>query len=85
MALDTTSGLPAGEEVTVSQTGPAAAASAPALAEVDLLIERADLGPGCYTAIAQGSRIPPHLVRLPNTPYRPSVTLGEPARGRRRP
>lgn len=53
-------------------------------AEVDLLIERTDLGPGCHTVIAKGSRIPPHLARLPSTPYRPSVTLVEPAKRRRR-
>lgn len=83
MALDTTTG-PAGEEPPIRQTGPAGPDDNPVHAEVDLLIERADLGAGCYTVIAAGSRIPPHLARLPWAPYRPSVTLGEPAKGRRR-
>ncbi len=84
MALDTTSGLPAGEEVTVSQAGPAPAAGEAVHAEVDLLIERTDLGPGIWTVIAVGGRIPPHLLGLPSAPYRPSVALGEPGKGRRR-
>ncbi len=81
MALDTTSGLPAGEAVTVSQAGPTPAAGEAVHAEVDMLIERADLGAGCYTVIAAGSRIPAHLARLPTTPYRPSAT---PSKQRRR-
>lgn len=83
MALDTTTGLPGGNQDAIRQTGPAGGDFVPQLAEVDLLVERADLGPGCSTVIAAGSRIPAHLARLPSTPYRPSATLGEPAKRRR--
>jgi hypothetical protein len=64
MAMDTTSGLPA-EEVTVGQSGPAMPGQDPEVAEVDLQIERADLGPGCHTFVAAGSPIPRALIGLP--------------------
>ncbi|MGH3813286.1 MAG: hypothetical protein ACRDUV_12635 [Pseudonocardiaceae bacterium] len=47
MAMDTTTG--ATDDERISQAGPVTAASAPALAEVDLLIERPDFGPDCFT------------------------------------
>ncbi|MGH3993741.1 MAG: hypothetical protein ACRDSN_14925 [Pseudonocardiaceae bacterium] len=80
MALDTTS--PADEEETLSQAAGSTAPDAPQLAEVDLLIERPDLGPGCSTLIVAGDPIPPNLARLPSAPYRPSVMLTK--AGRRR-
>lgn len=81
MALDTASG-PDDVECP-SQAGPSTSQVPAVFAEVDLLIERPDLGDGCYTVVAKGSRIPPHLARLPSTPYRPSATPGEP-RNRRK-
>jgi hypothetical protein len=37
-------------------------------ASEDLLIERADLGPDSYTAVAKGDPIPPELADLPRRP-----------------
>lgn len=39
--------------------------------EVDTLIERADLGPECFTLIAAGDAIPSHLAHLPTRPAAP--------------
>lgn len=72
MAMDTSSGLPAGEEVTVSQAGPAPADTEPSYAGADLLIERADLGPGCSTRVNAGDRIPASLAGLPRRPATPT-------------
>ena len=38
------------------------------VAQEDLLIERADLGPGATTLVAKGDPIPPELARLPRRP-----------------
>jgi hypothetical protein len=38
------------------------------VAEVDLLVEREDLGPGCATLISAGDTIPAELVDLPRKP-----------------
>jgi hypothetical protein len=43
-------------------------AGEPERAEQDLLIERADLGPGCTTLVAKGDVIPPELAALPRRP-----------------
>jgi hypothetical protein len=40
----------------------------PERAAEDLLIEREDLGPGMYTAVAKDDPIPPELARLPRRP-----------------
>jgi hypothetical protein len=48
-----------GEPVSHRRTGP------PELAERDLYIERADLGPDSSTFIAKGDPIPPELRELP--------------------
>jgi hypothetical protein len=40
----------------------------PERAAEDLLIERADLGPGSYTTVAKGDPIPPELAHLPRRP-----------------
>lgn len=81
VALDTTSG-PDDVVGVPSQAGPPTTSQVPAvLAEVDLLIERADLGPGCTTIVVAGDRIPAHLVRLPSRPYAASAVLGK-AKGR---
>lgn len=77
MALDSASPL-AGVEGP-SQAGPSTPQVPAVLAEVDLLIERADLGPGCHTVVVAGQRIPPHLARLPSRPYVPSVMTSCPA------
>jgi hypothetical protein len=53
-------------------------AAEPERAEVDLLIERADLGPGC-TLVAAGDVIPPELAALPRRPR-----SGEPPPKRKR-
>jgi hypothetical protein len=42
----------------------------PEVAEHDLLIERADLGPDSATFIAKGDPIPPDLAALPRRPAR---------------
>ena len=42
----------------------------PELADDDLLIERADLGPDSATFIAKGDHIPPELASLPRRPAR---------------
>ena len=52
-------------------------AAEPERAEVDLLIERADLGPGCTTLVA--AVIPPELAALPQQPR-----SGEPPPKRKR-
>lgn len=44
------------------------AGTEPERAAEDLLIERSDLGPGCYTAVAAGDPIPAHLVGRPRQP-----------------
>jgi hypothetical protein len=44
---------------------------APQVATEDLLIERADLGPGAHTLIAKGDPIPPELAELPRQPRAP--------------
>jgi hypothetical protein len=44
--------------------------AAPELADDDLLIERADLGPESATFIAKGDHIPPGLAALPRRPAR---------------
>ena len=46
----------------------AAKGKASNVAEVDLLIEREDLGPGCSTLVAAGDTIPAELVDLPRKP-----------------
>lgn len=46
--------------------GPVAVAAE--LADVNLLIERADLGPGAYTQVHAGQPIPAGLVGLPRRP-----------------
>jgi hypothetical protein len=46
-------------------------AAEPERAEQDLLIERADLGPGCTTLVAKGDVIPPELADLPRRPREP--------------
>jgi hypothetical protein len=51
-------------------------AAPPELAEADLLIERADLGPDSSTRIAKGDPIPPTWPRFP------AGQLGRPARSR---
>jgi hypothetical protein len=43
-------------------------AGEPERAEQDLLIERADLGPGAATLVAAGDVIPPELAALPRRP-----------------
>jgi hypothetical protein len=40
----------------------------PETADVDLLIERADLGPGACTLVAAGDPVPAHLAGLPRRP-----------------
>lgn len=40
----------------------------PQRAADDLLIERPDLGVGCYTLVAAGDPIPAELAELPRTP-----------------
>jgi hypothetical protein len=42
----------------------------PELADDDLLVERADLGPESSTFIAKGDHIPPELASLPRRPAR---------------
>jgi hypothetical protein len=42
----------------------------PELADDDLLIERADLGPDSATFVARGDPIPPELAGLPRRPAR---------------
>ena len=34
----------------------------------DLLIERKDLGPECFTLVSAGDQIPAHLAHLPRRP-----------------
>ena len=53
-----------GEPVEHRRAGPAE------VAEDDLLIERADLGPDSSTFIAKGDPIPPGLAGLPRRPAR---------------
>jgi hypothetical protein len=53
-------------------------AAEPERAEVDLLIEREDLGPGCTTLIAKGDPIPPELAALARRPR-----SGEPPKRKR--
>jgi hypothetical protein len=43
----------------------------PERAEVDVLIEREDLGPGATTLVAAGDVIPPELADLPRRPREP--------------
>jgi hypothetical protein len=43
-------------------------ADKPELAGEDLLIDREDLGPGMYTAVAKGDPIPAELAGLPRRP-----------------
>jgi hypothetical protein len=43
---------------------------APELADEDLVVERADLGPNSGTFIAKGDPIPPELATLPRRPAR---------------
>jgi hypothetical protein len=43
----------------------------PERAEVDVLIERTDLGPGATTLVAKGDPIPPELAALPRRPRDP--------------
>ncbi|MGH3785251.1 MAG: hypothetical protein ACRDRG_01575 [Pseudonocardiaceae bacterium] len=74
--MDSSTGLPGADEPKPSQAGPPPPGDQPVYANADLLIQRSDLGEGIWTVIAVGSRIPPQLVRLPNKPYQPSVTLG---------
>jgi hypothetical protein len=50
-------------------------AGEPEQASEDLLIERADLGPGATTLVAKGDVIPPELAALPRRPR-----SGEPAK-----
>jgi hypothetical protein len=51
------------------ERGPKTApAGAPETAEVDLLIERPDLGPGAHTLVAAGDPVPPGLAGLPRRP-----------------
>jgi hypothetical protein len=45
-------------------------AGPPEVADDDLLIERADLGPEAATFIAKGDHIPPGLASLPRRPAR---------------
>jgi hypothetical protein len=45
-------------------------AGPPEVADHDLLIERADLGPEAATFIAKGDHIPPELAQLPRAPAR---------------
>jgi hypothetical protein len=45
-------------------------APAPEVADDDVLIERADLGPESSTLIAKGDPIPPELAGLPRRPAR---------------
>ena len=54
-------------------------AAEPERAAEDLLIERADLGPGCTTLVAAGDVIPPELAALPRRPR-----SGEPPPKRKR-
>ena len=54
-------------------------AAEPERAAEDLLIERADLGPGCTTLVAKGDVIPPELAALPRRPR-----SGEPPPKRKR-
>jgi hypothetical protein len=42
----------------------------PEVAEVDLVVERKDLGPDSATFIASGDPIPPELAALPRRPAR---------------
>jgi hypothetical protein len=44
------------------------AGDGPELAAEDLLVERADLGPDAYTAVAKGDPIPAELAALPRRP-----------------
>jgi hypothetical protein len=50
-------------------------AAEPERAEVDLLIERADLGPGATTLVVKGDPIPPELAALPRRPREPKPPL----------
>lgn len=52
----------------VSQAGPAGKSQQPLVVEVDTLIDRPDLGPGCSTLVAAGDKVPPHLADLPRRP-----------------
>ncbi len=55
------------------------------VAEVDLLIERADLGPEVFTFIRAGDPIPAVLAPLPRHPHqRPEPEAAEPKPARRR-
>jgi hypothetical protein len=54
----------------------------PELAEVDVLLERTDLGPGAATLIVKGDPIPPELAGLPRRPRAPKPAPKP--RGRRR-
>jgi hypothetical protein len=40
----------------------------PVVADVDMLIDRPDLGPNCATLVPAGHVIPPELVGLPRRP-----------------
>jgi hypothetical protein len=55
-------------------------ADEPERAGEDLLIERADLGPGAATLVAKGDVIPPELAALPRRPR----SGEQPAKPRRR-
>ncbi len=57
----------------VSEAGPAGSPPEMERAEVDLLIDRADLGPGSATLIAAGDPIPAELAGLPRRPRTPEV------------
>lgn len=65
---------------------PVAVAPDPEVAEVDLRIERPDLGIGCHTFVAAGHEIPHGLADLPRHPVQPAPETPEdrqPATARR--
>lgn len=58
-----------GEELVGAEHGPTVEAAAVVeVAKVDLLISRADLGPGAHTLIVAGQPIPAELAGLPRAP-----------------
>jgi hypothetical protein len=56
---------PDGEQLAGAERGPAAEQPPAETADEDLLVERADLGPGAATLVAAGDVIPPELAALP--------------------
>ncbi len=59
---------PDGEQLADVEHGPTVEVAPVEVAEVDVLIERPDLGPGAHTLIVAGQPIPAELARLPRIP-----------------